>query len=145
MSEVRPQAAIEGGVLFFRRERIEEGVHLARIAIRPGETSTPHYHPSTQDVFYVMAGDLTVTIEVNPDDPLAPYRSLCTSAPEIIRGENGRQIHTLRLRPGDILVVNPLTVHCTSNRGETPCSFICVEGIGEYRFIQAPSATVSSP
>ena len=145
MNDGRTQEAIEGGVLAFRRERIEEGIHLARIAIRPGETSTPHYHPSTQDIFYVMSGVLTVIVEVNPDDALPPYRSLCASLPEVVSAKDGKQIHRIRLQPGEILVVNPFAVHCTSNLGETPCSFVCIEGIGDYKFVQAPSSVTAAP
>jgi mannose-6-phosphate isomerase-like protein (cupin superfamily) len=145
MSDVKTQEAIEGGVLAFRRERLEEGVHLARISIRPGETSTPHYHPTTRDIFYVMSGVLTVAVEVNPDDASPPYRFLCAGDPEVARIEDGKKIHRVRLMPGDILAVNPLAVHCTSNAGETPCSFLCIEGIGDYKFVQVTSSVPSSP
>ena len=140
MSEVRTQEAIEGGVLAFRRERIEEGVHLARIAIRPGETSTPHYHPATRDIFYVMSGVLTVAVEVNPGDALPPYALLCAGRPEVAPIENGQEVHRVRLLPGEILAVNPLAVHCTSNAGETPCSFLCFEGVGDYQFVPVASS-----
>jgi len=132
------QREVESGVLAFRREGIQEGVHLARIAIRPGETSTPHYHPATRDIFYVMAGTLTITVEVPAaEGGVPPYDSLAAAAPEIVRTATGHEIHTIRLHPGEILAVNPPAVHCTSNAGDGPCSFLCIEGIGEYRFVPA--------
>ena len=139
MSETRTQEAIEAGVLSFRWECIHEGVQLARISIRPGETSTPHYHPTTHDVLYVMAGILTVTVEVKSDVEKMPYQALCNESPEIVHAEPGKQIHTIRLHPGEILVVNPLVVHCTRNGANTPCSFLCIEGIGDYGFIRPAS------
>jgi quercetin dioxygenase-like cupin family protein len=145
MSDARTQEAIEGGILRFRRERVQDGVHLARIAIRPGETSTPHYHPSTQDTFYVMSGVLTVTVEVSPDDVLPPYQSLCAAPPEVVRAENGKHVHRLRVRPGEVLVVNPFAVHCASNAGDSTCSFLCIEGVGDYKFVQVPSSVTASP
>lgn len=137
VSDDRLQQQVESGVLAFRRERIQEGVHLARIEIRPGETSTPHYHPATRDVFYVMAGVLTVTVEVAAQGATPPYDSLAAAAPEIARTDAGTETHTIRLQPGEILAVNAPAVHCTSNAGDGPCSFLCIEGIGEYRFVPA--------
>ena len=145
MSDAKTQEAIEGGVLAFRRERIEEGVHLARIAIRPGETSTPHYHPATRDIFYVMSGVLTVAVEVNPDDALLPYGFLGAGPAEVARSASGKEVHRVRVLPGEILAVNSLAVHCTSNADETPCSFLCIEGIGDYKFVQVASSVTSSP
>jgi quercetin dioxygenase-like cupin family protein len=140
VSENRVQQEVESGVLAFRRECIQEGVHLARIAIRPGETSTPHYHPVTRDVFYVMAGVLTVTVEVPADATTPLYDSLAAAMPKIVPTEAGTQIHTIRLEAGEILAVNPPAVHCTSNAGDEPCSFLCIEGIGEYQFVPAGPA-----
>lgn len=145
MSDIRAQQEIESGVLSFRRERIEDGVLLARVAIRPGETSTPHYHPETHDTLYVMKGVLTVKVEVASGTPVPPYRAMCGRAPEISQRDSGGEIHTFRLHPGEILVIDPPAVHCTSNAGGTPCSFICIEGIGEYRFIPAEGVPPSSP
>ena len=143
MKDGTTQEAIERGVRGFRRERIEEGVHLARIDVMPGETSTPHYHPSTKDVFYVMSGVLTVAVEVD-EGALPPYQTLCARAPESVDAENGKHVHKIHLQPGDILVINAFAVHCTSNLGDIPCSFLCIEGIGEYKFIQVPASATAS-
>ena len=86
-----------------------------------------------------MSGVLTVAVEVNPNDALPPYALLYAGCPEIAPIENGKEIHTVRLLPGEILAVNPLAVHCTTNAGETPCSFLCIEGVGDYEFV--PVAT----
>jgi quercetin dioxygenase-like cupin family protein len=56
--------------------------------------------------------------------------------PIISFGGAGQQTHRVQLTPGDVLVIEPGVVHCASNLHDTICRFLCIEGVGEYDFIQ---------
>jgi quercetin dioxygenase-like cupin family protein len=126
----------EARILHFRRDNVGPGVHVAHVGLRHGESSLPHFHTTTRDTFYVMSGRLTVT--VRPDPSRGPaYRCLCESPPEVQKEQGGRETHKIRLRPGDVLIIEPNVVHCAANVDAEACHFLCVEGIGDYDFIEA--------
>jgi quercetin dioxygenase-like cupin family protein len=131
----RGHEEIERGVLSFRRENIDEGVHVARVALAPGQTSTFHHHTSTSDTFYVTSGCLSVTIRVDPSHGAPQYRALCANPPRAERLESGHEVLRFDLLPGDVLVVLPHVVHAATNIAESPCGFLCIEGVGPYEFI----------
>jgi quercetin dioxygenase-like cupin family protein len=127
----------EARVLSFRREQVGPGVHVAHVGLRRGETSLPHFHPRTRDTFYVISGQLTVTLRVDSSVKAAAYRHLCATAPDVQNETAGREIHKIRVLPGEVLTVEPNVIHCAANLDPDPCLFLCVEGVGEYEFIEA--------
>jgi mannose-6-phosphate isomerase-like protein (cupin superfamily) len=126
----------EQAVLSFRREALVDGIQLARVALGQGESSLFHHHTRTRDTFYVLKGELVVTLRVASGSPgyyviARPRREAAGPEPRMTR---------VTLGPGDVLAFDPGIVHCAKNLGETPCEFLCVEGIGEYDFIEESRA-----
>ena len=130
----------ERNILQFRREQLADGVQVAHVAIRRGESSLVHHHTRTGDTFYVMTGQLMVTLYVAHDQPQMAYKAICSAAPRVTPGRAGQRIHYLQLSPGDVLIIEPGVVHCTANLHDAVCRFLCIEGIGEYDFIQEETA-----
>jgi mannose-6-phosphate isomerase-like protein (cupin superfamily) len=132
----------ERAVLGFRREALAEGVQLARVALRRGESSLFHHHTRTRDTFYVLSGELVVTLRVAVGS--SGYHLLSAERREM-PGLNG-PVTRVVLGCGDVLVVEPGVVHCAANLAETPCEFLCIEGPGEYDFVQedAPDSPPST-
>jgi mannose-6-phosphate isomerase-like protein (cupin superfamily) len=127
----------ERNLLGFRREQLAEGVQVAHVAARRGESSLVHHHTRTRDTFYVLSGQLTITLHLPPGAiPSDCYNSLCSAEPIISYGDAGEQTHRVRLGPGDVLVIEPGVVHCASNLHDAVCRFLCIEGVGDYDFIQ---------
>src|SRR5436190_14109592 len=128
----------EARVLHFRRELVREGVHIAHVGLRRGESSLFHYHSTTRDTFYVMGGALTVTLMVEQHvEPPTPYRALVGAEVTVARRAGGGEVHKVRLSPGGVLVVEPRVLHCAANVDEAPCHFLCIEGVGAYDFVEA--------
>lgn len=127
----------EKNILGFRREQLADGVQVAHVAARRGESSLLHRHTRTRDTFYVLTGLLTITLHLPPDSISSDcYHSLSGVIPLITHGMAGQQTHRVQLAPGDVLVIEPGVVHCASNLHEPICRFLCIEGVGEYDFIQ---------
>jgi mannose-6-phosphate isomerase-like protein (cupin superfamily) len=127
----------ERNILGFRREKLADGVQVAHVAARRGENSLLHYHSHTRDTFYVLSGKLTVTLHLASDAiPSSCYNALCATKPSVSPGAAGRDIHRVQLSPGDVLVIEPRVVHCASNLQDEVCRFLCIEGVGDYDFIQ---------
>jgi thiaminase len=133
------QQQAERSVLSFRREQVGEGVHLAHVALAKGQSSTLHQHTVTHDTFYVMSGVLTVTAYVDTSVDASYYCSTRLKVPEVEVIGDGREVHTVRLLPGEILNIAPGVLHCTSNLDDLPCQFLCIEGIGVYEFVSSAS------
>jgi mannose-6-phosphate isomerase-like protein (cupin superfamily) len=127
----------EANVLAFTREKLFDGVHMARVALRQGESSLFHRHTRTRDVFFVMKGRLTITIRLPTPERLAAYQSLSSTLYRIDRAHGGEFLHTLLVLPGEVVAIEPGTVHCAANMDEAPCHFVCVEGVGDYDFVEA--------
>lgn len=127
----------ERNILGFRREPLGDGAQVAHVAARRGESSLLHHHTRTRDTFYVLSGRLTVTLHL-PLNSISSdcYHSLCGVKPIVSIGVDGRQTHRVRLAPGDVLVIEPGVVHCASNLDDAVCRFLCIEGIGDYDFVQ---------
>jgi mannose-6-phosphate isomerase-like protein (cupin superfamily) len=126
----------EATVLAFQREHVFEGVHLARIGLRQAENSTFHTHTSTRDTFFVMAGRLTVDIRVGDAPPSQQYHVLRVGTSDESNMSVRGTTHRVLLYPGDVCVVEPRVVHCAMNLDSDPCHFLCIEGVGEYDFIE---------
>ena len=66
---------------------------LAEARVAPGASTTPHYHPLTEEIYYILAGTGRMTLDgeshdVGPGDAIAiPPRAIhtitCTSAEEL--------------------------------------------------------------
>ena len=128
----------ESKLLGFRREQLADGIQVAHVAARRGENSLLHHHTRTRDTFYVLTGRLTITLylamEAIPSDC---YHALCRVKPMISSGAaGGGQAHRVQLTAGEVLVIEPGVVHCASNLDDAICRFLCIEGVGEYDFIQ---------
>jgi quercetin dioxygenase-like cupin family protein len=129
----RPAAENERSVLHFHRETLDEGVHVAHVALRRGETSLFHHHTRTRDTFYVLGGRLAVFVRVPPGiDPAACYRRLTATEPTLTTSG----AHHAVVLPGEALVIEPGVLHATANLDDAICRFICIEGVGVYDFIE---------
>ncbi len=122
----------EAKILAFGREKMFEGVHLAKVALRKGESSTFHSHTTTRDVFL-----LTITIRIDSPHRINAYEAMSSMLFEIQRTSNGEFIHRLRVFQGEVVVIHPGTVHCAANVDDEPCHFLCIEGVGPYDFVEA--------
>lgn len=128
----------EAAVLYFRREKLTDGVHMARVALRRGENSLFHRHTRTRDTFYVMSGTLTITLHLDGSDGPAGYHAVCETKPEVKRDRQGRHVHRVTVQPGEVVVIEPGVLHCAANAHDSPCHFLCIEGVGEYDFVEEP-------
>lgn len=126
----------EAQVLHFSRAKIADGVHLATIALRRGETSLFHLHTETRDTFYVMSGRLTVHVRVVQGVTNPGYAGVMATGPEVTSGADGAVTHRVIVLPGEVLVVDPGVVHCAMNLHDEPCNFLCLEGVGAYDFVE---------
>ena len=126
----------EASVLSFTREQVCDGVQLARIALRPGESSTFHSHTATRDTFFVMHGQLSIDIRVGSRDPTSLYHAVYVRELEPRQNVGGELVHRLHLTPGDVCIIVPGVVHCASNLTASACHFLCIEGVGAYDFIE---------
>jgi len=70
---------------------------LAEARVSPGGSTTPHYHPLTEEIYYLLEG--TARIQV---------------------GEEMRDIG-----PGDAIAIPPGAVHQITNIGENTLRFLC--------------------
>ncbi len=127
----------EGRILGFRREVLADGVQVAHVAIRRGENSLVHHHTRTRDTFYVLAGQLTVTLYLADGDIRSDcYNTSGEIEPTISVSDADVQIHRVVIRPGEVLMIEPGVVHCASNQQDDVCRFLCIEGVGDYDFVQ---------
>ncbi len=123
----------EDSVLAFQRDRVFDGVHVARVGLRQGENSTFHRHTRTRDTFFVMAGRLTIDVHVGAQSSNNYHVLKVGVSTQSNMSERGA-IHRVVLEPGDVFVIQPGVVHCAMNLDPEPCHFLCIEGIGEYDF-----------
>lgn len=70
---------------------------LAEARVAPGASTTPHYHPLTEEIYYILEG----------------------SGQMSLAGEC--QI----VGPGDAIAIPPGQVHTITNTGSTPLKFLC--------------------
>jgi len=132
-----PHEENEASVLGFSREKLFDGVHMVRVALRRGESSTRHLHTRTRDVFFVMSGRLTITVHLPHPQRMGAYRSFSSSPVEVQQSGDGVVIHRVFATPGEVVMIEPGTVHSATNLDADPCHFVCIEGVGEYDFVSA--------
>ncbi len=70
---------------------------LAEATIPPGRRTQPHYHPVTEEFYYVLGGSGLMTI-----------------------GEEEQAV-----RPGDAILIPPGTRHTLLNNGQAPLRILC--------------------
>lgn len=70
---------------------------LAEARVGPGERTTPHYHPRSEEIYYILSG----------------------------RGEMRLEQETRPVGPGDAIAIPPGQVHTIANPGPEPLVFLC--------------------
>lgn len=70
---------------------------LAEARLAPGGRTTPHYHPQTEEIYYILEGEAQMTI-----------------------GDETR-----RVGPGDAIAIPPGAKHTITNTGRVLLRFIC--------------------
>lgn len=70
---------------------------LAEARIAPGQATTPHYHPETEEIYYVLegSGEMRIGVETSP------------------------------VRPGDAIAIPPGAVHQIRNTGGGQLRILC--------------------
>jgi mannose-6-phosphate isomerase-like protein (cupin superfamily) len=70
---------------------------LAEARVQPGARTTPHYHPQTEEIYYILegAGHLTIDGETRP------------------------------VSPGDAIAIPPGAIHTIFNPGSEVLRFLC--------------------
>jgi quercetin dioxygenase-like cupin family protein len=132
----RTAAENEASIQSFHRERVAEGVQVAHVTLRRGESSLLHSHTRTRDTFYIAVGCLTLTLYEYADTPRPSFRAI-EARPAEVREQRAGRVLRFRLHPGDVFVIEPNVVHCAANLDDEACSFLCIEGIGAYDFVLA--------
>jgi quercetin dioxygenase-like cupin family protein len=138
------QAQAERKAAAFERTQLTDEVLMARVTLTQGQTSGLHYHTRTRDTFYVLKGVLTVAVAAWQQPQPARWDSRGRTPQRRQVGE--RAFDVLDLTPGDVLVLEPGTIHAAANELEEPVEFLCMEGVGAYDFIAvAPEGWRPSP
>jgi mannose-6-phosphate isomerase-like protein (cupin superfamily) len=70
---------------------------LAEARLPPGGQTAPHYHPNTEEIYYILEGEGRMTID----------------------GE------TCEVGPGDAIAIGPGAVHTIVNSGQETLKFLC--------------------
>jgi mannose-6-phosphate isomerase-like protein (cupin superfamily) len=70
---------------------------LAEARLPPGGKTTPHYHPQTEEIYYILEGEGRMTID----------------------GETSEVV------PGDAIAIPPGAVHTITNAGDQTLKFLC--------------------
>ena len=70
---------------------------LAEARVQPGRSTAPHYHPQTEEIYYILAGTGRMRI-----------------------GEDVREVG-----PGDAIAIPPGRVHTITATGEAALRFLC--------------------
>jgi mannose-6-phosphate isomerase-like protein (cupin superfamily) len=70
---------------------------LAEARVSPGGRTAPHYHPKTEEIYYILRGSGEMTIN-----------------------KENRSVG-----PGDAIAIPPGTVHTIFNPGQEPLVFLC--------------------
>lgn len=70
---------------------------LAEATLPPGASTTPHYHPQTEEIYYILTGQGLMRIETD----------------------------TAEVGPGDAIAIPPGRTHEITNTGSVPLVFLC--------------------
>src|SRR5262245_3663772 len=83
-------------VLAYRNSCIRQQ-SLAEARLPPGKSTTPHYHPRTEEIYYLLSGRGSMQI-----------------------GDEVREVG-----PGDAIAIPPGQVHTITNTGSETLLFLC--------------------
>lgn len=83
--------------LLAHRNSVIQKQSLAEARLQPGGQTTPHAHPQTEEIYYLLAGEAEMQIE----------------------GE------VQSVGPGDAIAIPPGAVHTIRNTGKTTLKFLC--------------------
>lgn len=83
-------------LLAYRNSNIRKQ-SLAEARLKPGARTAPHYHPKTEEIYYILRGSGEMTI-----------------------GQQSRSVG-----PGDAIAIPPGEVHTILNTGAEPLVFLC--------------------
>ena len=70
---------------------------LAEARVPPGASTTPHYHPRTEEIYYILSGQARIRIEGEVQD----------------------------IGPGDAIAIPPGSIHTITNSGTEVLKFLC--------------------
>lgn len=70
---------------------------LAEARVPPGASTTPHYHPRTEEIYYILSGQGRIRIEGEVQD----------------------------VGPGDAIAIPPGSIHTITNSGTEVLKFLC--------------------
>ena len=70
---------------------------LAEARLSPGRTTTPHFHPKTEEIYYILEGTGTMRVADETQD----------------------------VGPGDAIAIPPGITHQITNSGTTELKFLC--------------------
>jgi len=70
---------------------------LAEACLPPGASTTPHYHPLTEEIYYILEGTGRMTIGGESCD----------------------------VEPGDAIAIPPGAIHTITTTSQTPLRFLC--------------------
>ena len=95
-----------------RRARHAErpGFRISELQISSTQQVPWHYQTNVQDTFYVLVGEIRLFLRDPKED--------------------------VRLAPGQTYAVRPGRPHLVTNAGQTSATFLVLQGIGEYDFVQ---------
>ncbi|HUY87420.1 MAG TPA: cupin domain-containing protein [Pirellulales bacterium] len=83
-------------LLAYRNSSIRQQ-SLAEARVAPGQTTTPHYHPRTEEIYYILSG----------------------------RGQMRIGDELRRVGPGDAIAIPPGKTHAIANDGGETLKFLC--------------------
>ena len=84
------------------------GFRIAEFTINPTQEVPWHYHSKVQDTFYVLEGQVRLSLRDPPEE--------------------------VRLEPGETYSVRPQRPHLVTNEGGTTATFLVLH-FGEYDFV----------
>jgi len=94
---------------------------LAEARVLPGACTTPHYHPQTEEIYYILEGTGRMRI-----------------------GDAVREV-----APGDAIAIPPGAVHTITNPGQTVLKFLCCCAPGyehsDTVLIEQPASPAAGP
>lgn len=104
-----------------QREVIAEtpALRVVLMTLAPGEGTPWHHHSEISDTTFALTGAVRVELRGRPNH----------------LGEE--KIELRELFPGVRVRVEPGTVHRVVNAGAERCSFLLVQGVGTYDFLEA--------
>jgi quercetin dioxygenase-like cupin family protein len=85
------------------------GFRINELQLSPTQKVPWHYHTSVQDTFYVLEGQISISLR-EPEEAIT-------------------------LRPCDVFSVPAGRPHLVTNAGDTSTTFLVLQGIGEYDYV----------